>query len=999
MAELPKQPITFRFGPVDQDTGVKHLRPGILTAIENGRQLKKHDWRPRRGYGRTAFVPASSSWRSSPDSFVYTDTRLMLDGFGSTLGGQAWAYDTGNSNWLNKGSIPRPFPTSDVFLPTDQIAHPQVIRAGNNDWYFAVSATQFIWRVVNFTTGVEVLSRTTLASAGTSRFVAVQDGTNIWVFSVFAGTSVFCTKFVVATPSTAPVTTTYQTIANTTFRDVDAHVYDNGEVFVVAGGENTASASVYSHSVLNKGTGQASGAPAPVTTTVGATGNSASVSILVDGGGSGSAYYSVWRNAGAGSFFGLYVHQVTRSTNAIAATSAEIRNAEGNELPASCGILNGGTIYVLSSSSEGAAGAHFDSSNVKLHTATTVGGAWTTTLKGQEAWLVTKPFLYNSEIYYVTGSSASGSFGNDPYNLVKSAYHLRAVSLSVGRVLAQVEYGLAGDYYNNGRLLVPSGTINRAPCTHRPITSGDTMFFAGLSDGAGIRIKLDFAASYGPGAAMRNKMVVPGPIPFTFDLKHNIRELTPLLAPTSFTPNSPSGIVSPVAVQWLYRFVDQNGDEDLSPPSATVYYAEASLPLTVAVPTMRTFLGDGKCQIEVYMSDAGGTTPLRRFVRENNPSVESVSVSLNRAAYDAVDPVAIYTTGGALSSFPAPPSRSVAVWRNRVLLSGTTRRGQIQPSMEMEDKRGPRFNPILASFWRDITSDILRIAPVNWDECAVFTADRVGVFSGLGPNGKGQGPYTVKTLPEQKGILNARAVVSGANGCYFQSRDLQYYLVAGGHLNDIGDGVVSYTSPTSATLHNADEKYVQFFLEDGKILNLDYGHPTEEQPHGQWSVWFSSGLTRAYAATMVGSSPEHVEIDGARRTYQSAFTDTNSSSVEQSYNMKLESGELAVFDLGRQFRLSEAVVHGDFVGSTTLTAEFFMDWGGSSLRSWSQSRVITAAPFQRYFKPSGGDRLQSVKFVLTIPATNGGAVFNGLTLIVQDRGNIRHSNANQRITT
>lgn len=1001
MTVLQKTPITFRFTGPDQDIGEKHVKPGQLIKLENARQVGKWDYEPRQGFNRTTFTAASGSWLGNPDSYAYTDTRLAIDNLTQTNGQAAWAYDIGSASWreMHHEFIKRPMHTeTDVFLPSDAIAKPVIVRAGSNDWYFAITAAGYVYSVRDYITHREIVARTLITGSGLQRIAVVADATNVWLFGVLGGTTVISNKFVIATPATTPVSATYQTIASAQLRDVDAHVYDDGQVFVVCAGHNGASYH-YSHSVLDKTTGAAAASPAAVTTTAAdGSGTCGGVSILVDGGGSGSAYYSVWRSSATNFFTGLFVHQVTRSTNAIAATSPELRNSECGG-PASCGYINlGGLPVVFSGADEGSVSNYYDSINIKKHVATNMS-TWTTSLFGQQAWIATKPFQVTGDAdwFLITGSGAGASAANFQYTVGRNAYHIRAASASAGRVVSQFEYATAGDLDNNAIIL--GASLHRTCGTNKVIVSNDIAFYAGLSDGAGVRFKIDFTPTYSPGVGFRSKLLCPGPVPFAFGQGDKVRELTPLLAPPYTVADAvglPTGITSPVGIQFVFRLTDSDGNEDYSGPSPIQYISESSLPYPLVVPTYRSFLGDGKAQIEIYITDAGGTTPILRYVRENDHTVDSLTLTISRTTYDRVEPKSIYTTGGGLSANPAPPCRSAVVYKNRVILSGTVRRGQIMPSMELEEKRGPRFNPILASYWRETSSDIQRLEPISEDACGVWSDTHVAYFSGVGPNGRGANPYKILTVPAAKGIKNVRSVVTGPAGAYYQANDDRYYLLVPGGVEPIGTGVIDYTSPVSTCLHDNKNNVVMFWLEDGKLLVLDYDRPTDETQRGQWSVWSSTGLFRGYGAAMVNGAPEFMETNGHRRTYQAAFTDSSVASGEQTYNMALHTGELACFDLARQFRLDTAIVHGEFVGSTSLTFEAQMDWGGSSLRSWSQTRTITSAPFQRYFKPAGGDRIQSVKAILTVPATNGGARISGLTLLVQDRGNIRFSNLGQR---
>jgi hypothetical protein len=989
MATMPKQPVTFRFGPLDQDTGDKHLRPGYLVSLENSRILKAYDHQPRRGYGRTAISVDTGSFTGAPDTYVSANgTRLIRDAAGVNF-----AYDSASAQFKNLGTVVRPFPTKDLINPAEGFSQPCLVRASGYDWTFVHFDGGYGYVVRDTTTNRIVKAMTGVVVSNFRNLCAVTDGTTIFLFIVAGGTTIALHRYTAASPTTAATTTTYQTIASAVLNNVDAMVDGSLDVYVVAT-SNEAANYQYSHSKLDKATGQAAASPAPVTA-----GGTRDVAETCNGcswmqNAVGTTIYYSLVVPGAANTNDVTLISVTKSTLAISATTV---------------IANIGSLGSTLSFAPATAGFWDTQPNVAYSRPTTAGlgsyqtESWVTTLAtglsptfqvlGCSAWLATKPFLVGTSWYLVTGSTIEG----------QNAYHLRGslplqtgIGLTTGTVVAQLEYGLGPGVHNN-RSVATSATLagtSEAPAVYAPIVSGNDVYFAGISDGGAYRFRLNFAESYGPGVALGNKAVIPGPIPYTFGIADVVRELAPLQSPAEIVY---SGSAGDVGVQVVYKLTDANGEVTRSSPGPTTLVAEADLPLNLNVPNLRHCLrSTANYHVEVYVTDEGSTTPVLRYVRQNSPGSHTQVVTIDRNANDGVIPEAIYTTGGALASGPPPICKNLCVWRDRLIASGTPVRGQIMPSQVIEANQGPRFNSILQSNWADTQSDIVRLEPVSWNDCAVLSTTHVGLISGNGPNGKGSGPYIVQTVPSSVGAKNSRAAVNGKDGCYFQGTDLRYYLLTP-QLEEIGQGVMDFTSPVSTCLHDTVDHKIFFWLEDATILAFDYDHPQEEQGRGQWSKWASAALLRGYGAIMIGGVPEHIETSGARRTYQVAFTDTLAAGGEQTYDMILRSGDLAIFDLGHCFRVAEGIVHGAFVAACTLTVRFEFDAGASAVKTWEKSRTISAAPFQTMVKPSKGDRVQTARVQVTVTAAGGGAVVSGFTIVAQDRGITKFPNSVQRI--
>jgi hypothetical protein len=990
MATMPKQPITFRFGPLDADTGDKHLRPGYLVSLENSRILKAYDHQPRKGYGRTAIAVDTGSFTGPPDTYVSANgTRCMRDAAGVN-----WAYDSTAAQFKNLGTVVRPFPTKDLINPAEGFCQPCLVRAGGYDWTFVHTDDEYRFVVRDTVTNRIVSPLTGVIVSGLRSLCAVSDGTTIFLFIVAGGTTVTLHRYTAASPTTAVTTSTYQTVTSAVLNNVDAMVDGSLDVFVVVT-SNEATDYRYSHSKLDKATGAAAASPAPVTVTgTRDTLETCNGCSWMQNAVGSTIYYSLVV-PGAANTNNVTLVSVTKSTLVASATTT-IANIGGTAAfsyaPATCGFWDTQPNVIYSRPSMTGLGSTYRTESWLMSIAT--GLVPTIQTIGFSAWPATKPFQVGSNWYVVTGSTMEN----------QNSYHVRGplplqAELGVTRrgvVIAQLEYGIGPTVHNN-RNATPTASLDgdaEAPAVYAPIVSGSDVYFAGISDGGAYRFRLNFADTYGPGVALGKKSVIPGPIPYTFGGADGIQELSVLQAPAEIVY---TGAAGDVGIQVVYRLTDANGVVTRSSPGPVTLVAEADLPLTLDIPNLRHYLrSTSNQQIEIYVTEPNSTTPVLRYVRPNAPGLHTQPITISRDDVTGISPEAIYTTGGNLAAGPPPICRNLCVWRDRLIASGTQTRGQIVPSQIIEANQGPRFNSILQSNWADTQSDIVRLEPISWNDCAVLSTTHVGLISGNGPNGKGSGPYVVQTVPSSVGVKNSRSAVNGKDGCYFQGTDLRYYVLTP-QLEEIGQGVMDYTSPVSACLHDTVDHKIFFWLEDAKILAFDYDHPQDEQLRGQWSMWSSAALLRGYGAIMASGLPEHIETSGARRTYQAAFSDTLAAGGEQAYSMILRTGDLAVFDLGHCFRVAEGLIHGEFVASCTLTVRLEFDAGASAVKTWEKSRSITAAPFQTVIKPNKGDRVQTARVQLTVTAAGGGAKISGFTLNVQDRGITKFPNSTQRI--
>lgn len=350
----------------------------------------------------------TGSFTGPPDTFVNAaGTRLVRDSLGLNFAHNGSTFVNRQSS--NQASVKRPFMTSEPIYTPDDYASPVMVRAGGYDWTFFVDDGVYGYVVRDSATNRIVRTITRHSVAGLAHICPVTDGTTIFVFIAIASTTIRLDRYTAASPSTARTTTTYQTVASAVHNCVDAMVDDANDVYVVASSSEAANFR-FTHSKLDKATGQAAASPAPVTTngTKGAGEQCNGCSWLVNAGGS-TIYYTIARPGTAGTT-ALYVYSITKSTLAIAAGTVQLNigaltNAVQTTAPATCGYWDGSQpiTYI---GYQNVTGTRDDAERFIIRKVVGLGGTATTV--GRNCWIASKPFQVSSAWYLLTATSQPG---------------------------------------------------------------------------------------------------------------------------------------------------------------------------------------------------------------------------------------------------------------------------------------------------------------------------------------------------------------------------------------------------------------------------------------------------------------------------------------------------------------------------------------------------------------------------------------------------------------
>ena len=1005
MGVTPKQAVAFFFGAVHQARSRRGLRQGELIEAVNVRQVKEDEYRKRPGFDRVVPTPESGTFS--------TGESLISDGKG-TLARDAndnvWYRD--GSTWRSRGRGVRSLPTVSPGKLVANAARPVSVVVGTSVWVFTLG-TNFYSYTIFAADGTVTRAPTVITATGIAQLAAETDSTNVWVIWI-TGTNTTMTshKFVVSSPGTAPVSATYRTTANIA-RGVDMFRLSGTGEIAVACSERAAGTAQFtvSSSYLNTSTGQAKAAPAAVTSAaIGGGGHLVpsvgQPSILTSDGSNGSWYYAAWGTRSGFLGHSLYLVTVNAATLATSAVSlVDIPSGGASAFIGwCCGYLAGNGDRVVFGTDD--PGTSSTQPRPYVLTRYTYNGATTSTVIRRYSYPVSKPVAApNGTFYLVTG------YDDGPTaNFIKSYFLVD----SDGNIASQIAYGQAAAA---GLRADPAITVAEGFGFVTPLrlygtslvcsllyNTGSGGGSASVNDFAPALVSCDFSAAYSAPAKGRDGIALwPGGVPVRAGSADNQRELALMLSPVNMTFTAGAGAAHPSAttVQYLYRMVDADGTIYRSAPSpAQTQIFNVGGGSAVTVKPLTHMMPGATAQIELYMSTVGSTEPFLQTVVDNDPTVDTITINVTPASIVANE--TIYTFGGGIENTPVPPSRSVCSWRNRTIVAAGS---EIWPSLEQESGLGPRFNEAYVTTWDDGEGDILAVAPVDWNYCAVFKRNAIGIISGAGPNptagGGVSGNYEVQTLRPRKGLVNARSVVTGPQGAYFQSlADFRIYCVTGLDVIDVSQGMEDYRTETvTATNFVEKDRQIHFHMDSGAVMVLDYAHPTPEQPAGRWVRWTSSGLARAAGATIDTSGvPIHLErISGAIRTPGTGWQDATSTTPVDVL-MKLTTGDLAAAgQLRGEYRLDAVHVQGEWLAANTMRVTVASDFGTTSTTHTTAS--LTAGPQEAYIRPNGHARVQSTKVTVEETVSAGeGFIFQGIVLTIQPRGRSKFPGNTQRVT-
>lgn len=976
---LQKQLVPVTFKGLDRKTSPRLSVPGSLVTLENGRQPRIGEFGKRDGSSPISMATVYAVDLTGAGTAITAGKRLGVKDKDLILftGDRFYVHSPDRISWTDRGALPLlTTECNDVISGTFNMSMPDAADIGNlrlfvwEDARLGATVLNLLrWSLLDTSTGTFIATDRNLPS---SLFIAQRprvlvSGTTFYVLAMAgpagggsAGQFEAWKMPTSALTTWAAMTDIATDVIDTATGDPhwDAQVLANGD-FLLAYRISTTQIKAL---VWRPSTGAT--ITGPVTLTVNAT----KAIAWLNQDFSGSSYYLVT----AGATNGIIVRTLSA---ALAVTATETIDATATDADNMTGYWDGTSKVVYWEKHRTTAGKKYTTC-VKRGTYT---GSATVIELVYSVGLASKVFKVGTK-YYVLCAYESD---------IQSGYFLMdqtvaaVVSDSPARPIARALYGACGGLtVRQGHL--PSATLVSATkvsvaCTTRvgAAAVGDFAYSLGIAN-----LIFDFASSHQPRTANANgDLMIPGGLTGLFDGAsyveagfHVFPEICTLAAAGA------GSLTADTTYQYclVYSWVNKDGKLVRSAPSVPVSLAITGANRTINVsaipPLSLTHKHRGaddnrspvSVLVEIYRTTGNGTIFYRTATVENNP----VGGTVNNYSDTVADSVIqlneiLYTEGDVLDNFPPPPSRYVAIIKDRVFVVRSDRPGEIWVSKQMQPGIGLAFSPDLVIRCDGPGGDVMAVAEVD-DKIAILKRTAVYVTSGEGPNDQGQGmfpaPVPVSLLA---GTEQPESVASGRDGVWFQSAkgltrlsralEVEYF---GAQVEDMTTGL-TITAP--AVLESAQQ--LRLFSSAGTTLVWDYFAQ-------QWYV--DTGQAAVDAAVWNGIFVRLASNGVVTKEVAGQYNDNGTAIIT-----KLKTAPISFAGIGGFQRMYRLKIVGEYKGNHTLrvTLTYPGDKDGSLTSVFDQ--VVTAGPFEFMVKPK---HQRCTEVVVQIEDVYPGAASQGFTI-------------------
>ncbi len=372
-----------------------------------------------------------------------------------------------------------------------------------------------------------------------------------------------------------------------------------------------------------------------------------------------------------------------------------------------------------------------------------------------------------------------------------------------------------------------------------------------------------------------------------------------------------------------YEWDDAGGQRHRSATSVpvTVTTTGPTGSVTLTAPSLRL---TNKANVEVcfYRTEALGDTFYRvtspTHPTYNSGSADSVTYVDTLSDASLISREAVYTTGGTLDDFPAPPCDLTITCGGRVWVGGLEDGFTLAYSKLAVVGSPVGFNPALTLKVEQFGG---RVTALGVIDSALIVFKRSCVYSvvGSGPNNLGaQGDFSVSRVTTDVGCRNPNSVVVTPDGLMFQSDKGIYLLDRAGSVSYVGALVAAYNrlTVTSATLV-ATRNQVRFTTDSSVTLAYDYAAK-------QWST-FTGGYASAVDSDVWGDRFVLLRANG------SVAEETPGSFADDGGHVKLRlvTGHLSLAGLEGFQRVYKLIVLGDYKGPHRLLVQLGYDYNAS----------------------------------------------------------------------
>lgn len=554
--------------------------------------------------------------------------------------------------------------------------------------------------------------------------------------------------------------------------------------------------------------------------------------------------------------------------------------------------------------------------------------------------LASKPFLLNNDIYMLV---AYQSPNQSSYFLIDQ----------IGQIISKLAYSNGSGYLTKG---LPSVTVSGQIATI-PYLFDDLAQSVNKTQGltapngvylqTGINlVNFDFAQNYIE-AEIGSNLHLSGGLLWAYD-GANVVEQNFNVWPDSIelTPSATGGSLT--AQQYFYQVIydwtDLQGNIHRSAPSIPVSTTTTGTTSSVVVhiPTLRlTYKKNVK--IDIYRWSTGQqnyykVTSIASPVISNT-TIDSVNFTDTFADSSIIGNELIYTTGGIVEDIGPPPTKTMTLFKSRLVLVDAEDQNLLWYSkqviegtpVEMSDLFTIFVSPTIGS--QGSTGVITALAAMD-DKLIVFKENAIYYITGNGPDNTGANNdfsdpiFIISTV----GCINQNSIVFMPQGLMFQSDKGIWLLGRDLSTSYIGAPVEAYnTSTVLSALNIPATNQVRFTLDTGLTLMYDYYY-------GQWGTFV--GIP-AISSTLYKEL--HTYIDSFGRVFQ----ETPGTYLDGSrpVNMSFTTSWVNLAGLQGFERLYHFLLLGTFISPHKLSLQIAYDYDDST----QQMAIIAPDNFNGYY--------------------------------------------------
>lgn len=422
-------------------------------------------------------------------------------------------------------------------------------------------------------------------------------------------------------------------------------------------------------------------------------------------------------------------------------------------------------------------------------------------------------------------------------------------------------------------------------------------------------VEMNFDATDIRGVTLGNVYHVQGAIPKVFDGQTFVEEnfnAYPEVTASSATTGGSLVSSSEYFYAAIYEWVDAQGNIVRSAPSipsvTTLGGSDTAISVTLTTLKLTDKLSTrSTVNIVVYRGVSNQDAVLYRdVVIANDPTVDTLTVTLISADTTVDTHEILYTTGGVLENLPSPPASYVTIYKNRIVLAGLEDPNQIAYSKQYQPGEAVAFNDGFRLQVDPTGGPITAVGAMD-DKLIIFKRGRVFGLTGDGPLDTGaQNDFAAPILiSTDVGCNSADSIVLTPNGLMFKSDKGLRLLNRNLGVDPVGEEVDDSKGLTvTGAVLLGDEEQVRFSTSDGAMLVYNY----------RFNEWSTYAGYKAFSCVRLVNDFYHLTTSGLVMKDNTDYLDNGAR-----YSMAIETSWFSFAGLQGYQRIYRLACLGDFI--------------------------------------------------------------------------------------